>query len=123
MSNNTPEQKERAAMLIAEAKRDKARGVERSTMTHPLIDLNIRLTQYISMMNDSLEFLALQTLKDFRNEITVLQLLKIDFNVPVAMHDGAMIYVDPFINRDDYKSGGVEFFTFKKPLTVLGGEK
>lgn len=106
--------------LLAERTHDEKRGLKKSEFSYTLIELNIRLSQYVQQFKSfSLEFLIVQTLQDFKKNITVLQnnSKTLDYKRPVAEMKDKLIYIDPNIQKSDYvNSSNVELFTNKEPL-------
>lgn len=114
------EARSRIIDLLFERKHDEKRGLKKSEFSYTLIELNIRLSQYVQQFKSfSLEFLIVQTLQDFKKNITVMQTLPktLDYKRPVAEMKDKLIYIDPNIQKSDYvNSSNVELFTHKEPL-------
>lgn len=114
--------KERIEQLRLMAKSDKkyAFPIARYEVKDIITELNLRFTQYKSQSAYSADFGILQSVMDWQNVINPLQTFKpkwnirdriskakVDYSLPVAMHNGKMIYV---------KTGGeFETFTTEKP--------
>lgn len=86
-----------------------------------MAELNLRLSQYNSQSLYSFDFKVMQTVMDFQNIVKPLQPFKpkwnirdrmakakVDSKLPIAMHNGKMIYVNPDGNA-------FEVFTYEKP--------
>lgn len=112
--------------MLEERKHDKKRGIKKSEFQHPLIELNIRIAQYVQQFVPfTLDYLIVQTLHDFRNEIKLLQQGRIinkreavaiwsPKNRPDLVEN---IYVDEFVMKSDFASGvRPEIFSFKEPM-------
>lgn len=113
------EQRSRLIDLIIERQYDEIRGVSKSIMVHALIEMNVRIRQYVQQFQPySLDFLIVQTLQDFKREIVLLQNEKeLNKREAVAKWNNQYIYVDEFVMKSDFNDGGIEIFTFKEPMT------
>lgn len=107
------ERQQRADELRAMRERDDFFGVTRHEITNPLLELNERIKQYVSMFPYSLEFLALQAVGDFSRHYIVMQAKKLDPTKPVLIlrdEKHTKIFVNAKVTRQDFKAGGVFYF-------------
>lgn len=69
-----------------------------------LLELNIRMSQYLGQFHFSIEYFINQCLQDFKNEKNIIVLHKDgkpDYSKPVALIDRQAIYVNPVLQRDE----------------------
>lgn len=81
-----------------------------------LIELNLRLMQYVQQFNPyTLTFLIHQTVNDFNQQLVIMQRGKIDPAKPVAMDKSnqQMIFVNTLIDKEDFKQGMPQAFTIE----------
>lgn len=80
------ERKQRVADLLAMRELDKKFGLEKHEVTNPLVEINLRVSQYIDRLPKfSLDFIILQALQDFRQHYVVLQVKTLNREKPVCI--------------------------------------
>lgn len=101
------ERAQRVKELLEMRKHDKALGVERIEVENPLLSINRRIVEYISILPFSLEFLIIQTVLDFKTHYVVLQNKKLDYSKPVLMlrnDKNTKVYANKEITKEQIRS-------------------
>ncbi len=108
------EREQRKNDLLLMRKLDKRLGVKRYEIDNIMIEVNLRIVQYVYQFKAfSLEYLTLQTIQDFKNYYIIMQNKKLDIKKPVFIlrdDKNSKVFVNPSVNRLSFDEGGVIYF-------------
>lgn len=114
------EREQRKNDLLLMRSLDSKLGVKRGEVTNVMLELNLRIVQYVYQFKAfSLQFLTLQTIQDFNRHLIVLQNKKLDTTKPVAIlrdKQNTKVLIDQSINRQSFDDGGVIYFIQEKDV-------
>lgn len=100
------ERQQRVQELLEMRERDNSFGVERYQVENPLLEINKRIIEYVSILQYTLEFLLLQTIQDFKSYYIVLQNKKLDYSKPVLIlrnEQHSKVYVNKEITKEQIR--------------------
>lgn len=101
------EREQRVQELLEMRKHDETFGIERCNVENPLLEINKRIIEYVSLLPFSLEFLLMQTIQDFRSYYIVLQNKKIDYSKPVLVlrnKQHSKVYANKEITKEQIRA-------------------